>query len=269
MHVQAVAFYAESGQLDLRRNSPAYATQLRLISSWIVAAANDAIGTQTVRTVRVLAVGATAPAPREVVTAPTAAGAPEAPVETRDVASPGFYRALTAHQAVPRVPHVSSGVTEAIERRRAMRELSRRAFLEPDVAPDDAPASMGDARLQRRRQAAATETAALCRARQSAGHGCQGRRPASRSRLSYGPRPQPTDRSVPPVTGGRRGVALRVHVWYTVRRVAHRKGSRAVRDRAGRPLPADRASRCGRVRAGLESLRSEGRPAGGGQGPHR
>ncbi|WP_333482826.1 hypothetical protein [Streptomyces mutabilis] len=87
-------------------------------------------------------------------------------MKTRDMAPPGFHRALAAHQAVPRVQHVSSGITEAIERQnRAMRELSRRAFPEPDAAPDDAPASMNDARLQRRRQAAATEAAALRRAR--------------------------------------------------------------------------------------------------------
>ncbi|WP_234332278.1 hypothetical protein [Streptomyces sp. NRRL F-5650] len=104
-------------------------------------------------------------ASREAITAPAAA-APEAPVKTRDMAPPGFHRALAAHQAVPRVQRVSSDVTEAIERQhRAMRELSRRAFPEPDAAPDDAPASMNDARLQRRRQAAATEAAALRRAR--------------------------------------------------------------------------------------------------------
>ncbi|MCX0241829.1 DUF721 domain-containing protein [Streptomyces drozdowiczii] len=164
-HAQAVAFHAETGQLDLRPDSPAYATQLRLISSQIVAAANDAVGTQAVRTVRVLAVGATAPAPREAGAAPTAA-APEALVKTRDMAPPGFHRALTAHQAVPRVQLVSSGVTEAIERQnQAMRERSRRAFPEPDVIADDAPAPIEQTRAQRRRQAAATEAAALRRTR--------------------------------------------------------------------------------------------------------
>ncbi|MFJ2847011.1 DciA family protein [Streptomyces griseofuscus] len=164
-HVQAVAFHAETGQLDLRPDSSAYATQVRLISSRIVAAANEAVGTQAVRTVRVLAVGAPAAPAREAVTA-TSAAAPEVPVKTRDMAAPGFHRALTAHQAVPRVQHVSSGVTEAIERQnRAMRELSRRAFPEPDVVPDDAPAPSEQARAQRRRQAAATEAAALRRAR--------------------------------------------------------------------------------------------------------
>ncbi|MEU3907262.1 DciA family protein [Streptomyces goshikiensis] len=165
-HVQAVTFHAETGQLDLRPDSPAYATQLRLLTSRIVAAANDAVGTQAVRTVRVLAVGATAAPARKAVTATSAAAAPRAPVRTRDMAPPGFHRALSAHQAVPRVQHVSSGVTEAIERQnRAMRELSRRAFPEADVVPDDAPAPIEQARLQRRRQAAATEAAALRRAR--------------------------------------------------------------------------------------------------------
>ncbi|MFE6023350.1 hypothetical protein ACFQ6O_43900 [Streptomyces sp. NPDC056441] len=46
----------------------------------------------------------------------------------------------------------------------AMRELSRRAFPELDVVPDDAPAPIEQARAQRRRQAAATEAAALRRA---------------------------------------------------------------------------------------------------------
>ncbi|MGW7315508.1 DciA family protein [Streptomyces sp. NPDC054854] len=39
-HVRAVAFHAETGQLGLRPDSPAYATQLRLISSRIVVAAS-------------------------------------------------------------------------------------------------------------------------------------------------------------------------------------------------------------------------------------
>ncbi|MFI2214934.1 hypothetical protein [Streptomyces sp. NPDC020141] len=45
-----------------------------------------------------------------------------------------------------------------------MRELSRRAFPEPDGAADDAPAPIEQARVQRRHQAAATEAAVLRRA---------------------------------------------------------------------------------------------------------
>ncbi|MFJ4321183.1 hypothetical protein ACIP46_38815 [Streptomyces lavendulae] len=119
-----------------------------------------------VRTVHVLAVGATGPDPHKAGPAPATVAASEAPVKTRDMAARGFHRALTAHQAVPRVQHVSSGVTEAIERQnRAMRELRRRAFPETDVVADDAPAPIEKARFQRRHQAAATEAAALRRAR--------------------------------------------------------------------------------------------------------
>ncbi|MFH9663585.1 hypothetical protein ACH4NF_35495 [Streptomyces sp. NPDC017248] len=58
------------------------------------------------------------------------------------------------------------GIAEAVERQTAaMRELSHQAFPEPDVVPDDAPAPIEQARAQRRRQAAATEAAALRRAR--------------------------------------------------------------------------------------------------------
>ncbi|MEV7160249.1 DciA family protein [Streptomyces misionensis] len=165
-HAQAVAFHAETGQLDLRADSPAYATQLRLISSRIVAAANDAVGTQAVRTVHVLAVGAVAPTTRDAATAATAATELEAPVKTRDMATPGFHRALAAHQSVAPVQRVDPGITEAIERQnQAMRELSRRAFPETALVPEDAPTLIEQTRAQRRRQAAATEAAALRRAR--------------------------------------------------------------------------------------------------------
>ncbi|MFG3499306.1 DciA family protein [Streptomyces sp. NPDC047928] len=175
-HVQAVAFHAETGQLDLRPDSPAYATQLRLITSRIVAAANDAVGTQAVRTVRVLAAGATAPAPRETATAPTPAAAPEMPVKTREKASPGYHQALAAHQAVTPARRVDPAISEAVERQtRAMRELSRRAFPDPEPDPDGGPSQLETARAQRRREADASHAAALRMARQeraarAAGH---------------------------------------------------------------------------------------------------
>ncbi|MGW1412518.1 hypothetical protein [Streptomyces sp. NPDC002403] len=87
-------------------------------------------------------------------------------MKTREMASPGFRQALAAHQAVTPAQRLDPGITEAVERQtRAMRELSRRAFPETEVAVDDAPAQINAAHLQRRREAAATEAAALRRAR--------------------------------------------------------------------------------------------------------
>lgn len=55
---------------------------------------------------------------------------------------------------------------DAVERQTAaMRELSRRASLEPEAGPDQPLAPIEAARVQRRRQAAAAEATALHRAR--------------------------------------------------------------------------------------------------------
>ncbi|TGZ12406.1 hypothetical protein DV517_75010 [Streptomyces sp. S816] len=54
----------------------------------------------------------------------------------------------------------------AVERQNAvMRELSRRAFPEPDAVPDDTPAPIEQARSEHRRQADASHAAAVHRAR--------------------------------------------------------------------------------------------------------
>ncbi|WP_338054738.1 hypothetical protein [Streptomyces spiramyceticus] len=61
---------------------------------------------------------------------------------------------------------MDQGIAEAVARqKRAMRDLGRRAFPEPEVATDDAPAPIEAARAQRRREAAATHAAAMRRAR--------------------------------------------------------------------------------------------------------
>jgi hypothetical protein len=167
-HVQAVAFHADTGQLDLRPDSPAYAFQLRLITSRIIRAANDTAGSEAVRTVGVLPVRATAaPTPQAAGTAPAAdRTVPKAPVKTRDMASQGFHLALEAHQAVTPAQRVDPGITRAVERQtRAMRELSRRAFPEPEAVPDDQPVLIEAPRVQRRREAAVTHAAAVRRAR--------------------------------------------------------------------------------------------------------
>ncbi|WP_367140708.1 MULTISPECIES: DciA family protein [Streptomyces] len=162
-HVQAVAFHTESGQLDLRPDSPAYGTQLRLLSARVVAAANDAAGTQAIRSIRVLAVNSV-PETRTI-PAPPVATAPEASVKTREMASPGFHWALASHRSAAPPQRIDRGIVEAMERQtKAMRELSRRAFPEPDVVADDAAALIEAAHVHRRREIAAVE-AALRRAR--------------------------------------------------------------------------------------------------------
>ncbi|MFI9311484.1 DciA family protein [Streptomyces triculaminicus] len=162
-HVAAVAFHPETGRLDLRPDSPAYGTQLRLLNARIVAAANAAAGTQAVRSIRVLAAG-TVSREHTVEAAPAAPATSQAPVKTREMASPGFHQALAAHQSAVPARRIDPAIAEAVERQTAaMRELSRRAF--PDTEPADVPAPIEAVRLQRRRQAAATEAAALRRAR--------------------------------------------------------------------------------------------------------
>ncbi|WP_327378983.1 hypothetical protein OG393_34390 (plasmid) [Streptomyces sp. NBC_01216] len=72
--------------------------------------------------------------------------------------------ALRAAMEAARPSRVDPHVAEAMERQSAaMRALSLRAY--PHVVPDDAPAPIEMARAQRRRQAKATEAAALRRAR--------------------------------------------------------------------------------------------------------
>ncbi|MFD3931738.1 DciA family protein [Streptomyces sp. NPDC058614] len=161
-HVAVVAFHPETGQLDLRPDSPAYATQLRLISTRIVSTVNSAVGTDAVRTVRVLPAGA-APDLRTTQPAPAT---PEAPVKTRETASGGYRQALAAHEAVAPERRVDPGIAEAVERQtRAMRELSRRAFPESEVPADDQSAPIAAARVLRRRECEATRARALRRAR--------------------------------------------------------------------------------------------------------
>lgn len=100
-------------------------------------------------------------------TGPEPAAAPVGPPRTRETASDGYRRALAAHQEAAPPSRVDPHIAEAVERQTAaMRELSRRAFPEPDIVSGDAPAPIEQARAQHRRQAAATEAAALRRARQ-------------------------------------------------------------------------------------------------------
>ncbi|MEV0982379.1 DciA family protein [Streptomyces sp. NPDC049915] len=151
-HVQAVAFDANTGRLEVAPDAPAYGTKLRWSAPKLVAAANEKVRGANVRTLHVLA-----PAPVKAGTAtaaadPTPPTVPAAPVQRRTPPD-GYRRAIEAHRQAARPSRVDPAIAEAVERQtRAMRELSRRAFPEPDVVSDDAPAPIEQVRLQRRRQ---------------------------------------------------------------------------------------------------------------------
>jgi predicted nucleic acid-binding Zn ribbon protein len=155
-HVAAVSYDADSGRLTVCPESSAWATKARLEQTRIVAAANESAGRTVVRSLRILAPGAV----------PEPEAAPAGPPRTRETASDGYRRALAAHQEAARPSRVDPHIAEAVERQTAaMRELSRRAFPEPDTVPDDEPAPIEQARTERRRQADVSRAAALRRAR--------------------------------------------------------------------------------------------------------
>jgi len=165
-HVAAVSYDADSGQLTVCPESPAWATKARLEQARVVAATNASAGRTVVRGLRILAPGSVpTPAPDDgVVKAPEA---PKGPAKTRESASDGYHRALAAHQqaAPPRL--ADPDITEAVERQtRAMRELSRRAFPEPQAMPDDVLAALAAVRARRRRESETSHAAALRKARE-------------------------------------------------------------------------------------------------------
>ncbi|MFJ3594631.1 DciA family protein [Streptomyces sp. NPDC090082] len=166
-HVAAVAYDADSGRLTVCPESSAWATKARLEQPRIVAAANEAAGRTVVRALRILPPGA-APAPGPAaVPADPAPAAPTGPARTRETACEGYRRALAAHQEVAPPRRVDPGIAAAVERQTAaMRELSRIAFPETDVAVEaDAPTPFDATRSERRRQAEVSRAAALRRAR--------------------------------------------------------------------------------------------------------
>ncbi|MFE1028573.1 DciA family protein [Streptomyces sp. NPDC058818] len=166
-HVQALGFDADTGRLDVTPDAPAYGTQLRWKAPKLIAAANEKVSGASVRAVHVLALAPAKAGPATAAAAPAPQPtAPAVPVERR-MPPEGYRRAIEAHRQVARPSLADPAIAEAVERQTAaMRAMSRRAFPESDVVADDASVPMDQARAQRRRQTAATEAAALRRARQ-------------------------------------------------------------------------------------------------------
>ncbi|MGV9844786.1 DciA family protein [Streptomyces fungicidicus] len=161
-HVAAVSYDADSGQLTVCPESSAWATKARLEQTRIIAAANQSAGRTVVRTLRILAPG-TVPVSEPADSDPEPAAAPAGPPRTRETASDGYRHALAAHQEAARPSRVDPHIAQAVERQtKAMRELSRRAFPEPDA---NSPVQFDAGLPERRRQAEVSRAAALRRAR--------------------------------------------------------------------------------------------------------
>ncbi|MFF8717502.1 DUF721 domain-containing protein [Streptomyces sp. NPDC015184] len=163
---QAVGLDTDTGRLDVVPDSPAAGTKLRWSAPKLIAAAHQAVPETNVHALHVLA-----PAPMK--TSSTAATTDPAPQPTtpatpmeRRTPPDGYHHATEARRQAARPPRADAAITEAVERQTAaMRDLSRRAFPEPDIVAADTPAPSEQTLVQRRRQAAATEAAALRRAR--------------------------------------------------------------------------------------------------------
>ncbi|MFJ3438843.1 DciA family protein [Streptomyces cyaneofuscatus] len=133
-HVRAVTFHPETGQLDLLPESPAYATQLRLISSRIITAANATTGTGTVRTIRVLPPG-TVPAdqPARLASPSLAPTAPHMPTTAPETPTDGYRETIAAHRATWNTTrhHTNPKIQKAAERQLRERQLRER-LREPE-----------------------------------------------------------------------------------------------------------------------------------------
>ncbi|WP_331728990.1 DciA family protein (plasmid) [Streptomyces sp. NBC_01259] len=133
--IQPVHYDAERRVLELRPCSPAYAAQLRLLGGQLAKQINDKIGSKVVRAIKPLPVGAVAStaSSRPALAAPDVLA--DAPLKTRDTASPGYQAALAAVR--PKVAtKVDALVAAAIERQ------ARTAAREPETVHANAAAAL-------------------------------------------------------------------------------------------------------------------------------
>ncbi|MEU6621896.1 DUF721 domain-containing protein [Streptomyces litmocidini] len=167
-HSVAVAFDPETGQLDLLPDSPAYATQLRLMTPRIITAANQRAGAAAVRTIRVRRPGTVPSTPARVpVPAGRTACEPAGPVKTRETASEGYRHALAAHHAAYTPFQQDPALAAAVGRQEQVRRnLATTVFPQPeDDQEDEAPTSLEDVRAQQRQTNETIRIAAILRAR--------------------------------------------------------------------------------------------------------
>ncbi|MFJ8762871.1 DciA family protein [Streptomyces cyaneofuscatus] len=178
-HVRAVTFHPETGQLDLLPESPAYATQLRLISTRIITEANATTGTGTVRTIRVLPPGTTpADQPARPASPSPAPTAPHTPTKAPQTPTDGYRETIAAHRTTWTTTrqHTNPEIQAAAERQlrerlrepeehfanghQALAELQARAAAQQRVRPSDVSRARALQRIAAERAGLATITPA-------------------------------------------------------------------------------------------------------------
>ncbi|MFF3863642.1 DUF721 domain-containing protein [Streptomyces sp. NPDC002209] len=164
--VQGVAFDVDTGRLDVVPDAPAVGTKLRWSAPKLIEAANETVPGADVRALYILAPAAvkanSATAAAEPVSQPTM---PVVPVERR-MPPEGYRRALEAHRRAAPSSQMDPAIAQAVERQNAVRrELSQQAFPDPEELADEQPEPIDSAVLQRWREFAVIENAALHRAR--------------------------------------------------------------------------------------------------------
>ncbi|MEU4300342.1 DUF721 domain-containing protein [Kitasatospora aureofaciens] len=123
-HVTAVSFDHQTGQLEVRAESPAYATHVRALAPVLVAKINQAQGETILRSIRVLSSYGTRPDEESRRPVRYGEGVAQAPkIKTRDDASPGYLRALAQLQASRPSAPADSRTSPAVDRR--IRTLAR------------------------------------------------------------------------------------------------------------------------------------------------
>ncbi|MFE9461629.1 DciA family protein [Streptomyces californicus] len=151
--IEPAHYDPQTGRLDLRPASPAYATQLRLLGGQLCKQINDKVGQPFVRSIRVLPVGPITAKPAPSAAAP---GRPavERPVNTRDNACDGYKATLAGIRRLelpPADPKVAAARQEQI--RTAAREPEEQ-FAHVVAAAEEEAAGPQLSDSERARQAA-------------------------------------------------------------------------------------------------------------------
>jgi hypothetical protein len=166
--VAAVRFEHDTGTLHLRPVSPAYATQLRLHQTGILAKVQQAPSGRSVRALKILPVGAAPASPAIPVEEVAARPADVGPVRTRETASAGYRATLAAAlEHRPETRHTDPYLEQAMRRQEAALRANR--MQETVEEPDQITARKVE-------RSDAVRRAALARKRQEqAGHAQPGR----------------------------------------------------------------------------------------------